>query len=129
MNFLHTVIMTSAEAVSGEVSGAAAKTNGGNPWLMPLMLVGMVALFYFFIIRPEKKRKKKAQEERDSLKVGDTVITIGGITGEIESIRTNTVTIFTGDCSMDLQKWAIRSVVTEADEVKEKAEAEEKTEE
>ncbi len=118
MNFLHTFIRTSADAVSGEVSQAAGTTPTSplGSWFMPLMLLGVFAIFYFLVIRPEKKRKKKAEEERESIKVGDTVISIGGITGEIESIRTNTVTIFTGDCSMDLQKWAIRSVV--ADEEK-----------
>lgn len=73
--------------------------------------LGIFALvFYFLLIRPENKRKKQAQEMRQSLKVGDTVITIGGITGEIEKIREKTITIFTGDGSIDIQKWAIRSV-------------------
>jgi len=67
-------------------------------------------VFYFFILRPEKKRKKEAQAQRDAMRVGDTVITIGGITGEVESIRTETITIFTGNNSIDVQKWAIRSV-------------------
>ena len=116
-------IFTADSSVAADVtsvadSSGASGGGGGLSSMLPtiLMLVGIVAVFYFLMIRPEKKRKKQAQEQRDSLKVGDTVISIGGITGEIESIRTNTVTIFTGDCSMDLQKWAIRSVVTEADE-------------
>ena len=76
--------------------------------------LGLFALiFYFMLIRPEKKKKKEAQEMRNALKVGDTVITIGGITGEIEKIREKTITIFTGDGSIDIQKWAIRSVEPE----------------
>ncbi|MBQ3195682.1 MAG: preprotein translocase subunit YajC [Clostridia bacterium] len=69
-----------------------------------------ILIFYFMLIRPENKRKKQAQEMRSSIKVGDTIITIGGITGEVEKIREKTVTIFTGDGSIDIQKWAIRSV-------------------
>lgn len=68
------------------------------------------------LIRPENKRKKQAQEMRSSIKVGDTIITIGGITGEVEKIREKTITIFTGDGSIDIQKWAIRSVEPEEEE-------------
>lgn len=68
------------------------------------------------LIRPENKRKKQAQEMRSSIKVGDTIITIGGITGEVEKIREKTITIFTGDGSIDIQKWAIRSVEAEEEE-------------
>ncbi|MBQ4648245.1 MAG: preprotein translocase subunit YajC [Clostridia bacterium] len=78
-----------------------------------ITIVVFVVVGYFFLIRPENKRKKEATAMRDSLKVGDTVITIGGITGEVESIRKETITIFTGDGSIDLQKWAIRSVEPE----------------
>ena len=82
-----------------------------------LITLGLfVLIFYFMLIRPENKRKKEAQEMRSSLKVGDTVITIGGITGEVEKIREKTVTIFTGDGSIDIQKWAIRSVEPEEEE-------------
>ena len=74
-------------------------------------MIGVFALvFWLFILRPEKKRKKEAEEQRDAMRVGDTVITIGGITGEVESIRKETITIFTGNNSIDIQKWAIRSV-------------------
>ena len=46
-----------------------------------IMLVVLFAVFYFMLIRPENKRKKQAQAMRDSLKKGDTITTIGGITG------------------------------------------------
>lgn len=110
-----TVLDGSAEA-SGSLSGSGASSGNWLSTLSPIiMLVILAAVFYFLLIRPEKKRKKKAEEQRDAMKVGDTVITIGGITGEIERIRKDTITIFTGNCSMDIQKWAIRTV--EADEL------------
>lgn len=112
-----TVLDGSAEA-SGSLSDGGATSGNWLSTLSPIiMLVIFAAVFYFLLIRPEKKRKKKAEEQRDAMKVGDTVITIGGITGEIEKIRKDTITIFTGNCSMDIQKWAIRTV--EADELTE----------
>lgn len=127
MNLFNTLIKAGGSAASSladaatsvvESSGAA---SAAQPTLlqqlsMPLMLVGFVVIFYFLMIRPEKKRKKKAEEERNSLSVGDTVISIGGITGEVEAIKNDTITIFTGDGSIDLQKWAIRSVQPNTEE-------------
>ena len=106
------------QTASAEVSAdAGSATNANGSWLSSLYPLFMIAvfglIFYLFILRPEKKRKKEAEEQRDSMRVGDTVITIGGITGEIESIRKETITIFTGNNSIDVQKWAIRSVEPE----------------
>ena len=132
--FFNKIMLLAGEvsAVAGEASGDAVTNAGGaGSWLSTLspiiMLAIFAAVFYFLLIRPEKKRKKQAQEQRDAMKVGDTVITIGGITGEIEKIRKETITIFTGNCSMDVQKWAIRTV--EADELAEEEAEEETTEE
>lgn len=47
------------------------------------------------MIRPENKRKKEAQQMRDSLKVGDNITTIGGIIGDIVSIKDNSIVIET----------------------------------
>lgn len=118
MFFNKLMLLTSSVAESVTEGSVDAGNNSGN-WLSSLtpilMLAVFAAVFYFVLIRPEKKRKKQAQEQRDAMKVGDTVVTIGGITGEIESIRNETITIFTGNCSMDVQKWAVRTV--EADEL------------
>ena len=52
-----------------------------------LMMVVMLAVFYFMLIRPENKRKKEAEQMRVTLKVGDEVTTIGGITGKVVHIK------------------------------------------
>lgn len=116
MNFgILKFIQASADAAASAAENSAAEAAGsGGSWLSSLSPLLMIAVFgivfYLFILRPEKKRKKEAEEQRDSMRVGDTVITIGGITGEIESIRKETITIFTGNNSIDIQKWAIRTV-------------------
>ncbi len=129
--FLKNIMLLAGESVESVVAetsdgSAAAAAGGARNWLStlsPLLMLALFALvFYFVLIRPEKKRKKEAQEQRDAMKIGDTVITIGGITGEIERIMKDTVTIYTGNCSMDIQKWAIRTV--EADELTEEEETE-----
>lgn len=74
-----------------------------------ILLVLMFGMMYFFMIRPENKRKKAAQEMRDSLKVGDEVTTIGGITGTICAVKENTVVFETGAdrVRVEITKWAI----------------------
>jgi preprotein translocase subunit YajC len=60
--------------------------------LIPFALV--LAIFYFIILLPMKRRQKKVQEFLEGLKVGDRVITSGGIYGSITKI---------GDHSLQLQ--------------------------
>ena len=75
------------------LESAEAGTAGGGS--MILMFVVLIAVFYFFMIRPENKRKKEAQQMRDSLKVGDNITTIGGIIGDIVSIKDDSIVIET----------------------------------
>ena len=74
-----------------------------------ILIVAMFAMLYFFSIRPENKRKKEAENLRNSLKVGDTVTTIGGITGTICGVKENTVVFETGAdrVRIEVTKWAI----------------------
>ena len=51
-----------------------------------IMMVLMGAIFYFMLIRPENKRKKEAEQMRSDVKVGDEVVTIGGICGKVVHI-------------------------------------------
>ena len=59
---------------------------GGNQWSGILMMVVIVATFYFFMIRPQQKKQKEIQKAREALKVGDQIVTAGGIYGRIREI-------------------------------------------
>ena len=59
---------------------------GGANWSMIVMLVAVFAIMYFMMIRPQQKRQKEIQKMRESLKVGDKVVTAGGIHGKIKEI-------------------------------------------
>ena len=77
------------------LSAADSTGAAGGGASMILMFVVLIAVFYFFMIRPENKRKKEAQQMRDSLKVGDNITTIGGIIGDIVSIKDDSIVIET----------------------------------
>lgn len=51
-----------------------------------LMMVAIIAVFYFFMIRPQQKKQKEVQRARETMKVGDKVVTAGGIHGRIKEV-------------------------------------------
>jgi len=64
------------------------------------------------MIRPQQKKNKAIQKMRENLKIGDKVVTIGGINGTIVKINDEMLTIEIGADKLKLQlsKWAIGTV-------------------
>ena len=98
------------------------ETPTGDMSGMLIMLVGMVVLFYFMMIRPENKRKKEAEEMRNTLKEGDKITTIGGITGTVVNVKEDKFVIETGadQVRIEFAKWALSTNDTAAAAAKEK---------
>ena len=91
-----------------------------------IMLVLMLAVFYFMLIRPENKRKKEADAMRNALKVGDNITTIGGVIGDIVTIKENSIVIETSAdrVRVEFAKFAVSSNNTaEKEAAKKKAAA------
>jgi preprotein translocase subunit YajC len=61
----------------------APSPGGPSAWvqLMPFVLV--LAIFYFVILLPMKRRQQKVQAFLSALKVGDRIVTSGGLLGTI----------------------------------------------
>ena len=74
-------------------TGTTSATGGMGSTV--LMIVLMIAIFYFLMIRPENKRKKEAEAMRNALKVGDNITTIGGIIGDIVSVKDDSIVLET----------------------------------
>lgn len=64
----------------------AAGAQGGGLQMI-IMMVVLFAIMYFFMIRPQQKKQKELQKMRDALKVGDRVVTSGGLHGTVSSIN------------------------------------------
>ncbi|MDA9634519.1 preprotein translocase subunit YajC [bacterium] len=59
-----------------------------------LIMFGLIfVVMYFFMIRPQIKKQKAENQYRASLKMGDKIITIGGIQGKIIEIGKSSVVI------------------------------------
>ena len=56
-------------------------------------IIILVVFFYFLLYRPQKQAQKKREEMLGKLKIGDRIITLGGMHGEITAIADKTVTL------------------------------------
>jgi preprotein translocase subunit YajC len=69
-----------------------ANGGGGGGLLSSIVLVVLIFLiFWFIVIRPEQKKQEEHQDFLESLKVGDQVVTAGGLFGEVKAIDGDTV--------------------------------------
>jgi preprotein translocase subunit YajC len=118
MNF-SPVILAEAAASGGSTTSAMLS--------MLITFVPLFAVFYFLIVRPQKKREKEEKEMRESISIGDEIITIGGIIGLVVRQTDDTLVIETGGdrSKLRIQKSAVKENVT-ARERMQAAAAEEK---
>jgi len=84
---------------------AAATGGGGMQQLIMFGLIGLI--FYFFMIRPQMKKTKEAKLFRESLAVGDKIITVGGIHGKVLELNDTTVLISTESGKLRLEKSSV----------------------
>lgn len=80
-----------------------------------VITLGFLLFFYFMIIRPQQKREKKVNAMRKALKVGDQVVTIGGIYGKVIKVKEESVTIEVGadKTKLVVAKWGIANLASE----------------
>ena len=90
----------------------------GQNLSMILPLILLVGVMYFLLIRPQKKREKQVTAMRNAVKVGDEVVTIGGIRGKIVKTRDEILTIQVGSdkTKFEVMRWAISKVENSSEE-------------
>ena len=64
-----------------------APAAGQSPIMQFLPLVAIIVVFYFFMIRPQMKKAKDQKKYIEALKIGDKILTIGGIYGTIHKMN------------------------------------------
>ncbi len=77
--------------------GAAAEGAEKSALGSFLPLVFIMVIFYFFMIRPQMRKQKEAKKHREALKVGDKIVTIGGMHGKIVEMNETTVMLEVND--------------------------------
>ncbi|NLM12717.1 MAG: preprotein translocase subunit YajC [Epulopiscium sp.] len=68
-------VLADAATTTGQKTGTLLGTL--------LYFAVLAGIMWFLIIRPQRKREKEIQEMLNSVKVGDTVLTTGGLYGKV----------------------------------------------
>lgn len=84
-----------------------------------ISFIPLIVLFiamYFLMIRPQKKKDKQIADMRNSLQVGDEIVTIGGICGKIVKTKDESIIIAVGadKVKFEMKRWAVSTVETHA---------------
>lgn len=106
-------------SISPILLAAASKNSGGTSILLTVGYFAIIiAAFYFLLIRPQRKKAKEEKKLRDSLQVGDEIVTIGGIYGRIISLKEDTIVIESKSdhSKMTIARWALQTNLTVHDD-------------
>jgi preprotein translocase subunit YajC len=88
---------------------AQAPASGPTSFLVSMFPIALIVLvFYVLVLMPQRRRLKKVQEFQAALKVGDKVITTGGIYGQITRLGDTAVQVQIADkVRIDIARAAI----------------------
>ena len=82
---------------------------GGLIQLTPILAI--ILVFYFLILRPQQKRHRQLQDTIANLKIGDRIITTGGVIGVITTVRDTSFLIRSADKSiLEIARSAIAGI-------------------
>lgn len=80
-------------------------------------IIILVLFFYFLLYRPQKQAQKKRDAMLSALKIGDEIITLGGMHGKITTIDDKTVTLRAADnVNIVFERSAVSAVNTSEQE-------------
>lgn len=86
--------------------------GGGSSLMSFLPIILIFVIFYFLLIRPQQKRAKEHRALLSNLKLGDQVLTSGGIYGRVTGLRDDVVTVEISDkVRVKINRGNIASVV------------------
>jgi len=89
---------------------------GGFVQLLPILLI--ILVFYFIIIRPQQRRQRQLQETIANLKIGDRIVTTGGVIGVITTVRDTSFLIRSADKSiLEIARSAIAGIDEEGKQI------------
>lgn len=85
----------------------------GQSTMSIIMLVAIVAIMYFLMIRPQKKKEKEINAMRNSIQIGDEIVTIGGFCGRVVKTKDESIVIQLGadKTKVEIMRWGISKVV------------------
>ena len=101
LNFIVPLAQQAANATqqaaqpAAETAQKAQETGGGFMGLVPMIVI--MGVLIWFMWRGQKKEQKRRQEMIEGVKVGDKIVTIGGIYGEVITVKEKTFIVKIAD--------------------------------
>lgn len=90
--------------------------NAGNRAMVTqfslMLVIGVV--FWLLTIRPQQKKAKEQAALLQQLKRNDKVTTSSGLCGTVVNVKENTVTLRSGDATIEITKVSITNVTERA---------------
>ena len=81
------------------------------------MIVALFALLWLFVLRPQRRRSSEQLQMQDTLRVGDEVITAGGIRGYVRQLDEEVLKVeIAPEVVVRLDRRAVAAVVQEEDD-------------
>ncbi len=80
---------------AAETAQKAQEAGGGFMGLVPMIVI--MGVLIWFVWRGQKKEQKRRQEMIEGVKVGDRIVTIGGIYGEVITVKEKTFIVKIAD--------------------------------
>ena len=104
--------------------------SGGGSGFLFIIVIGFL-LIYLLFVRPQKRRQNEQQQMTNDIRLGDEVLTVGGIYGTVTQVEDDQVTVeIAPKTEVRVARRAIAGVTREPEEDEtEEAEAEESHEE
>lgn len=122
MNMFMSMPAGMGEGTAGTVvqNSEAAAQGGGNLFVSLLPMILIFVVFYFILILPQKKQEKKQRSMIDALVPGDEVVTIGGIYGNVVSVKDDCLVIESSadKTKIKIAKSSVSKCLTVKEEIK-----------
>ena len=81
------------------------------------MIVALFALLWLFVLRPQRRRSSEQLQMQDTLRVGDEVITAGGIRGFVRQLDEEVLKVeIAPEVVVRLDRRAVAALVQEEDD-------------
>jgi preprotein translocase subunit YajC len=97
MMFVGSVSAQALGSVLAPVLAMSTPPDGGSAWLQLVPFVLVLGIFYFIILLPMRRKQQKVDEFLEALKVGDRIITTGGIYGRVTRLGEQSVQVEIAD--------------------------------
>lgn len=108
--------VTTLLAFAGPPTSGTQDANAGNramvTQLTMMLFIGVV--FWLMFVRPQNKKAAQQAALIKQLKRNDKVTTSGGLVGTVVSVRDDSVTLRTGDSTLEVTKNSISQVTEKA---------------